>query len=198
MQSLPQGFNHQTSQSVGCGVGQQRRVKTDRIRTAKNGDWTSQPDKRQKRVAQAQCGRLGRKRIKCPARSYQKTNTRPDRNSIFHRAALSASCPDHLTCCRKDPRKFATRPNLLALTICARSARILEALRKGESVVSPSWACGAAGSALPWHGRGRRFDPDQVHQVSQQLKRATALVKGGSRSAFPLILPARFRPSLHP
>ena len=29
------------------------------------------------------------------------------------------------------------------------------------------WACGAAGSALPWHGRGRRFDPDQVHQISQ-------------------------------
>ena len=28
------------------------------------------------------------------------------------------------------------------------------------------WACGAAGSALPWHGRGRRFDPDQVHQIS--------------------------------
>src|SRR5438477_8170426 len=26
------------------------------------------------------------------------------------------------------------------------------------------WACGAAWSALPWHGRGRRFDPDQVHQ----------------------------------
>ena len=29
---------------------------------------------------------------------------------------------------------------------------------------SPMWACGAAGSALPWHGRGHRFDPDQVHQ----------------------------------
>src|SRR5271156_1510248 len=28
----------------------------------------------------------------------------------------------------------------------------------------PVWACGAAGSALPWHGRGHRFDPDQVHQ----------------------------------
>jgi murein DD-endopeptidase MepM/ murein hydrolase activator NlpD len=28
-----------------------------------------------------------------------------------------------------------------------------------------AWACGAAGSALPWHGRGRRFDPDQVHQI---------------------------------
>ena len=34
------------------------------------------------------------------------------------------------------------------------------------------WACGAAGSALPWHGRGHRFDPDQVHQLlvwSEQL-----------------------------
>jgi hypothetical protein len=30
---------------------------------------------------------------------------------------------------------------------------------------SPKWACGAAGSALPWHGRGHRFDPDQVHQT---------------------------------
>ena len=30
------------------------------------------------------------------------------------------------------------------------------------------WACGAAGSALPWHGRGRRFDPDQVHQDIQR------------------------------
>jgi hypothetical protein len=31
------------------------------------------------------------------------------------------------------------------------------------------WACGAAGSALPWHGRGHRFDPDQVHQSTQRL-----------------------------
>ena len=30
------------------------------------------------------------------------------------------------------------------------------------------WACGAAGSALPWHGRGHRFDPDQVHQYPLQ------------------------------
>src|SRR6266704_240748 len=28
-----------------------------------------------------------------------------------------------------------------------------------------AWACGAVGSALPWHGRGRRFEPDQVHQT---------------------------------
>ena len=30
-------------------------------------------------------------------------------------------------------------------------------------------ACGTVaqfGSALPWHGRGRRFDPDQVHQIN--------------------------------
>jgi hypothetical protein len=38
-------------------------------------------------------------------------------------------------------------------------------------VKSKTWACGAAGSALPWHGRGRRFDPDQVHQHSPQYLR---------------------------
>lgn len=26
------------------------------------------------------------------------------------------------------------------------------------------WACSSAGRALAWHVRGRRFDPDQVHQ----------------------------------
>ena len=30
-------------------------------------------------------------------------------------------------------------------------------------------ACGAVGSALPWHGRGRRFEPVQVHQSFQIL-----------------------------
>src|ERR1039458_8834205 len=33
------------------------------------------------------------------------------------------------------------------------------------SAFPQEWACGAAGSALPWHGRGRRFDPGQVHQL---------------------------------
>ena len=56
----------------------------------------------------------------------------------------------------------------------------LLALRRFDSEVSVSengwvardvrsfhvWACGAAGSALPWHGRGRRFDPDQVHHLN--------------------------------
>src|SRR4029077_9967002 len=32
------------------------------------------------------------------------------------------------------------------------------------------WACGAVGSALPWHGRGRRFDPDQVHHIFNNLR----------------------------
>src|SRR5580698_3171122 len=32
------------------------------------------------------------------------------------------------------------------------------------------WACGAAGSALPWHGRGHRFDPGQVHQSIQAFR----------------------------
>ena len=36
--------------------------------------------------------------------------------------------------------------------------------RDNRRVASLMWACGAAGSALPWHGRGHRFDPDQVHQ----------------------------------
>src|SRR5215472_18180921 len=35
---------------------------------------------------------------------------------------------------------------------------------------STPWACGAVGSALPWHGRGRRFDPDQVHHIFNNLQ----------------------------
>jgi hypothetical protein len=36
---------------------------------------------------------------------------------------------------------------------------------ENKNVATAMWACGAAGSALPWHGRGHRFDPDQVHQL---------------------------------
>jgi hypothetical protein len=39
-----------------------------------------------------------------------------------------------------------------------------------RSPVPNQWACGAAGSALPWHGRGRRFDPDQVHHLFNDLQ----------------------------
>src|SRR5262249_5431278 len=31
------------------------------------------------------------------------------------------------------------------------------------------WACGAVGSALPWHGRGQGFESLQVHQTYQTL-----------------------------
>ena len=42
-----------------------------------------------------------------------------------------------------------------------------QCLRMNKSPLE--WACGAAGSALPWHGRGHRFDPDQVHQTIQSF-----------------------------
>jgi hypothetical protein len=32
------------------------------------------------------------------------------------------------------------------------------------------WACGAVGSALPWHGRGREFESHQVHQNIPALR----------------------------
>src|ERR1700692_177022 len=38
-------------------------------------------------------------------------------------------------------------------------------LLENKNSSAREWACGAAGSALPWHGRGHRFDPDQVHQI---------------------------------
>src|SRR5687768_9618614 len=28
-----------------------------------------------------------------------------------------------------------------------------------------SWGCSSIGRALEWHSRGRRFDPDQLHQL---------------------------------
>jgi hypothetical protein len=35
-----------------------------------------------------------------------------------------------------------------------------------EDVNASSWACGAVGSALPWHGRGREFESLQVHHAA--------------------------------
>ena len=46
------------------------------------------------------------------------------------------------------------------------------ALRVGRQHI---WACSSIGRALPWHGRGRRFEPDQVHsdkrRASHDLRR---------------------------
>src|SRR5258708_28090259 len=44
-----------------------------------------------------------------------------------------------------------------------------------ENRLSRLWACGAVGSALPWHGRGRRFDPDQVHHIFNHLQIPSSL-----------------------
>src|SRR5580698_10239712 len=43
-------------------------------------------------------------------------------------------------------------------------------LQQNKRCCPPLWACGAAGSALRWHGRGHRFDPDQVHQITPSLQ----------------------------
>ena len=73
------------------------------------------------------------------------------------------------------------------------------------------WACGAAGSALPWHGRGHRFDPDQVHQLNQQFSSIPLFPLGsklaanfktflaeGSEVAFPPFPVARSRSRVLP
>ena len=49
-----------------------------------------------------------------------------------------------------------------------------------------SWACGAAGSALPWHGRGRRFDPHCLWQLSLCFQSVTELMKGIKGAVRPL------------
>src|SRR6202044_3540481 len=38
-------------------------------------------------------------------------------------------------------------------------------------------ACGAVGSALPWHGRGRRFEPVRVHHNFSKTYRFWPLEK---------------------
>ena len=60
---------------------------------------------------------------------------------------------------------------MVALTIPEMWAKMIQHFpRHPDSSGFRSWACGAAGSALPWHGRGRRFDPDQVHHIFNYLQ----------------------------
>src|SRR5579872_7306600 len=67
-----------------------------------------------------------------------------------------------------------------------------------EQLSSHEWACGAAGSALPWHGRGRRFDPDQVHQIPQPTSAADANVSSHMMEGRPwsIVLPFLVRLNL--
>ena len=58
-----------------------------------------------------------------------------------------------------EPEHFRSAPQVLRgkWTLNDKSCRI------------SSGACGAVGSALPWHGRGREFESHQVHQIPQTL-----------------------------
>ena len=42
-----------------------------------------------------------------------------------------------------------------------------------SDLIWQNWACSSFGRALPWHGRGGRFDPDQVHYNTPSSLRAT-------------------------
>ena len=43
-------------------------------------------------------------------------------------------------------------------------ARSLKAIDRQIASETSIWAFSSAGRALPWHGRGQRFDPAKVHQ----------------------------------
>ena len=77
----------------------------------------------------------------------------------------------------EQPARLSAERWLDSLTISRQSAKMIEVIRTTHSCPQ-KWACGAAGSALPWHGRGRRFDPDQVHQIPQQVRQDERLVGG--------------------
>ena len=44
------------------------------------------------------------------------------------------------------------------------SVLALSPIWRARAFCLQSWACGAAGSARPWHRRGRRFDPHRPYQ----------------------------------
>ncbi len=53
---------------------------------------------------------------------------------------------------------------------CVKVENVPASCKQGASPSFASrWACGAVGSALPWHGRGREFESHQVHQIPQRL-----------------------------
>ena len=86
------------------------------------------------------------------------------KSEVLETAPPAAECSLTLYPLDTGTYPFSSRCDLTNI-VC--SARI-------ERVLPQKWACGAAGSALPWHGRGHRFDPDQVHQ-SFQAFRGTSL-----------------------
>ena len=48
-------------------------------------------------------------------------------------------------------------------------------------IITKQWGCSSVGRALEWHSRGRRFDPDHLHQKQKPRRIAQAVrffVKG--------------------
>src|ERR1700741_100015 len=66
----------------------------------------------------------------------------------------------------------AVRPFDGIFTIVGKPARVVSICY--IHVKSAERACGAVGSALPWHGRGREFESHQVHQLSLEQDRIAA------------------------
>ena len=66
-----------------------------------------------------------------------------------------------------DPLSSASRRGDLRRTV----GRAVESTGRGSmhengtTYVLAIWGCSSVGRALEWHSRGRRFDPDQLHQI---------------------------------
>ena len=48
-------------------------------------------------------------------------------------------------------------------------------------------ALSSAGRALPWHGRGQRFDPVRVHQRKDLVNTGLFCIEDNGRPGFPLL-----------
>src|SRR5258708_37213806 len=59
-----------------------------------------------------------------------------------------------------------------------RAGQLTAAPAFARLILSPKkrcWGCGAAGSALEWHSRGRGFEPPQLHSENRWLDRSAVL-----------------------
>ena len=135
-------FDDQAGHRIASGIHHKNPVEADRIRTAKNCNWAGELDESHQRIAKDQRWGCACQGINGPAARYEKSRTRPNRNSVLHDATPAASQPHNLTRLRVAPlRKSKSRGQYRtsrALTICAHSARILKAVRNGSLVVSPN------------------------------------------------------------
>src|SRR5437016_1720890 len=81
--------------------------------------------------------------------------------------ALSCTSPSRpMFCCRRCANLLMPARVVLPERCEASSRRQPETQVHccAYGILEKKWACGAVGSALPWHGRGREFESHQVHQ----------------------------------